>query len=121
MEKVKDLYLKLTPDEVEDIECALRSQYANSDNLNFTGHENDELIQKIYNQRDSICRPYVVVGVHDNGRRYTPKRVIVMAEDAKWAVEYAKEKLEKTSEDVFTVKPEDVHEMTDEEFAVEEI
>lgn len=119
MEKVKEVYLKLTEDEVEDIKIALRSQYANSDNLNITGHENDELIQKIYSQEDTICRPYVVVGVHDNGRQYIPKRVIVMAEDAKWAIEYAKEKLEKTSEDVFRVKPEDVHEMQDDEFAVE--
>lgn len=119
MKEVKELYLKLTQDEIDDIKCALRSQYEGGDNINFTGHENDDLIQKIYNQEDTICRPYVVMGIHDNGRQHIKKRVIVMAEDAKWAIEYAKEKLEKTSEDVFKVNPEDVHEMTDDEFVVE--
>jgi len=119
MEKKKEIYLKLTEDEIEDVICALSSQYAHSDNINITGEENDELILKINLQKDSICRPYVVTGVHDNGCQYLNKRMVVMAEDAKWAIEYAKEKLEKTSEDVFKVKPEDVHEMAEDEFIVE--
>lgn len=74
---------------------------------------------KIYHQEDTVCRPYVVVGVHDNGRQYLRKRVIVMAEDVESAIDYAREKLEKTSEDYFKVNPDDVHEMKDDEFSVE--
>lgn len=111
-----EIYLKLSKDDIETVKFALRSQ---SDNLNFDGSENDELITKIYCQEDTICRPYVVVGIHDNGRQYLKKRVIVMAEDDKSAIEYAKKKLERTSEDYFKVNPEDVHEMKDDEFFVE--
>lgn len=115
----KEIYLKLTEDEADDVICALMSQWRGGDNINITGEENDELICKINCQKDSICRPYVVIGVHDDGRQYLKKRVVVMAESAKLAIEYAKEKLERTSEDVFKVNPEDVHEMRDDEFSVE--
>ena len=121
MKEIKDVYLKLTPDEVATITYALRTQYDNGDNLNFDGTENDELITKICAQEYSVQRPYVVVGVHDNGRRYIPKKVIVMAEDAESAIGYAKKKIENTSEDYFKVDPEKVHEMTEDEFSVEEL
>jgi hypothetical protein len=112
MSEVKDMYLRLTPDEVEDIKIALHSQYANSDNLNFV-HENDELVQKICNQENSICRPYVVQGTHYHNMLMMPRRIVVMAEDEKWAAEYAQEHVEKEG-GRFEVNH--VHVMRDDEF-----
>ena len=113
---MSEIYLRLTKDEIEDIKCALRSQYEGGDNINFTGHENDDLIQKIYNQEDTICRPYVVKGVHHVDMLNLPTTVVVMAEDPKWAIEYAQEKLEKRDGGKFEANIEDVHEMTDDDF-----
>jgi len=115
----KEVYLKLTEDDVVTITCALRSQYNGGDNLNFIGSENDDLIAKIYSQEGTICRPFVVTGVHDNGASYINKKVVVMATNIEDAIDSAKNYLEKHSDDWFAVKPEDVHEMTDNEFIVE--
>ena len=112
----KEFYLKLTEDEVEDVVCALRSQYAHSDNINITGDENDQLILKINLQKDSMCRPYVVKGIHHVQMLNIPTTVVVMAENANWAIEYAQEKLEKRDGGKFEANIEDVHEMADDEF-----
>lgn len=112
----RDYYLRLTKDEIETIKYALQTQYANSDNINFTGEENDDLVLKISLQTDSICRPYVVSGIHHVGVLNLPTKVVVMAEEPKWAIEYAKEKLERRDGGTFEANPEDVHEMSDDEF-----
>ena len=112
----REFYLRLTEDEIETIKSALYSQYANSDNLNFTGRENDDLVLKISLQKDSVCRPYIVNGIHHVNMMNFPTKVIVMAEEPKWAVEYAKEKLEKRDGGLFEANIEDVHEMSDDEW-----
>lgn len=116
-----EIYLKLSKDEIETIKYALNFQndVYSSNSMNHDGSENENIVCKICCQEDTICRPYVVVGIHDDGRQYLKKRVIVMAEDADSAIDYARERLEKTSEDVFKVNPDDVHEMQDDEFSVE--
>ena len=119
----KEIYLKLTEDEVETITMALHYQDERmSENcIKPVEPENADLITKIITQEGIICRPYVVVGVHDNDRIYIPKKIVVMATDVEDAIDTAKKKMKRTSEDAFTVKPEDVHEMTEDEFVVMEV
>lgn len=113
MKETDGVYLKLTPDEIEDIKIALRTQYEGGDNINFTGNENDELIQKIYSQEGNICRPYIVKGTHYHQMLMMPRRLVVMAEEEKLAAEYATEHVEKEG-GRFEVNH--VHAMRDDEF-----
>lgn len=115
----RDYYLRLTKDEIETIKYALRTQYAGGDNLNFDGHGNDNLIAKINGQEDAIRRPYVVKGAHYHGMMRFPRRLVVMAEEPKWAIEYAKEHVEKEG-GTFNVDIESVHELANDEFVFAE-
>jgi hypothetical protein len=111
----REYYLRLTKDEIETIKYALQTQYEGCDNLNFDGSENDNLIAKINYQEDTIRRPYVVKGAHYHGMMIFPRRLVVMAEEPKWAIEYAKEHVEKEG-GTFNVDVDSVHEMRDDEF-----
>ena len=89
-----EIYLKLTDDEIEDVLCALRHRNDSftSNSMNYDTAETDDLIQKIFNQKcKTVRRPYVVSGIHCHPRLMLHRRLVVMAEDPKWAIEYAKE------------------------------
>ena len=120
MENNKEIYLKLTKDEIETIKYALNFQndVYSSNSLNHDGSENDDLVAKIYSQEDTICRPYVVSGKLFIDMFYAKMKVVVMAEDAESALEYAKENIRNRG-GFLTACIEDVHEMRDDEFLAE--
>jgi hypothetical protein len=117
--KMKEIYLKLTEDEIEDVLCALHSwnESYSSNCMNYDSSETDALIGKIFGQKDStVCRPYVVSGVHNIDMLCLPTKMVVMAEEPQWAIEYAKEYVEKNQGGQFVIKEDDVHELADDEF-----
>ena len=114
----KEIYLKLTDDEIEDVLCALRHRNDSftSNSMNYDTSETDDLIQKIFGQKyRTVCRPYVVTGVHYHQMLKLPRRLVVMAEEPQWAIEYAKEHVEKEG-GTFNVNGDSVHEMREDEF-----
>lgn len=118
----KEIYLKLTEDEVEDVISALHHKNYSfmCSSTNYETAETNELIQKIFNQKyKTVCRPYIVKGTHCHQMLMMPRRLVVMAEEPKWAIEYAKEHVEKEG-GTFNVDVESVHEMVDDEFVFAE-
>ena len=117
---MKEVYLKLTDDEVDDVIWALHSQneFGTSNFMNYDTSETDALMAKISEQKDGkVRRPFVVEGIHDNGSSYIRKKVVLMAYDEKEARAYARRHLEKHSDDCFKI--ESVREMTEDDAFVE--
>ena len=117
---VKEIYLKLTEDEVDDVLYALHAQneFGTSNAMNYDTSDTDALTAKIYDQKcGKVRKPFLVDGVHDNGASYTKKKVILMAYDEEEARVYARRHLEKHSDDCFEIKS--VREMTEEDVLVE--
>ena len=117
---MKEIYLKLTEDEVDDVLSALHSQneFGTSNVMNYDTSDTDALMAKIYDQKCGKVRmPFVVEGVHDNGSSYTRKKVVLMAYDEREARAYARRRLEKHSDDCFKI--ETVRELAEEDVFVE--
>lgn len=118
----KEIYLKLTEDEIEDVIYALhhRNDSFTSNSMNYDTSETDSLIQKIFDQKyRTVRRPYVVSGTHYHQMLKLPRRLVVMAEEPKWAIEYAKEHVEKEG-GTFEVDANSVHEMGEDEIVFAE-
>jgi hypothetical protein len=116
---MKEIYLKLTEDEVEDVISALHTQndVYGSNSLGHDPTPTNELIAKIFMQKDpTVCRPYVVSGTHEVDMLRLPVKLVVMAEEPRWAIEYAQEHIEKNQGGRFIVNTESVHELADDEF-----
>lgn len=121
---MREVYLKLTEDEVDDVLSALYSQneFGTSNAMNYDTSDTDALMAKISDQKDGrVRRPFVVDGVHKCQMMLFNRRVIVMAEDAESAIEYSKEHVEKEDGGEFVVNPSGVHEMADDEVVVVEV